>query len=177
MKTAVILTLGLVFASGIAPEAQHHINNPKRRAEIAPAPALPPLPADADRIPPQTLEVVLPAGLHTIVRTPGRILVAHREREWLFERNVLDPRRASATLVEHASRAIVVYEESDLRNLLGLNGWADVLATTSYIGDGASRGAKVRRVRQDIDETRMQPATNRFPDYKVFDVADWLEWR
>lgn len=174
MKTASLVTLGLVFASGFAPEALHQITNPTRRAATAPAPALPPVPADADRLPRQTVEVVLPTGPHTISRTPERILVAHRDREWLFERNTLDPRRASATRVEHTSRLIIVYEESDLRNLLGLNGWADVLAATSY-SEQAPRGATIMGIRPQVDDAVMQPAARRFPTYEVLDVADWLE--
>jgi hypothetical protein len=55
--------------------------------------------------------------------------VAHRNgREWLFERNPIDPRRVSATCVEHASQAIVLYDETDLRVVLGIRGWADVLS-------------------------------------------------
>lgn len=177
MNIAMLVTLGLLFASGNVPEAQHRIDNPKRRAQIAPVPVLPPLPADADRIPRQTVDVRLPGGPHTIVRTPERILVAHREREWLFERNTLDPRRVSATLVDHASRVVIVYEESDVRNLLRLNGWADVLAATSYTGLDASRGATVTRIRPHADETRLQPAASRFPDYTVLDLADWREKR
>jgi hypothetical protein len=65
----------------------------------------------------------------TITRTADRIHVAADDRrEWLFERNAIDSRRVSAALVEHASRVIVLYEESDLRNRLGIRGWADVLS-------------------------------------------------
>jgi hypothetical protein len=66
---------------------------------------------------------------HTITRTATRIHVAKDDgREWLFERNAVDPRRVTGFLVEHGSRAIVVYEESDLRLSLGIRGWADVLS-------------------------------------------------
>jgi hypothetical protein len=91
-----------------------------------------------ERITPLTLEAVhrREAGpgpsrvlRETITRTANRLHVTMDSgHEWLFERNPVDPRRASGFLVRHASRAIVVYEESDLRTELGIRGWADVLA-------------------------------------------------
>jgi hypothetical protein len=64
----------------------------------------------------------------TVTRTIDRIHVATgHEREWLFERNVRDSRRVTGTLIEHVSRALIVYEESDLRRMLGISGWAHVL--------------------------------------------------
>jgi hypothetical protein len=82
-----------------------------------------------------TVEVVVrrqPAGepastiRRTINRSAARVHVLDRNREWLFERNPVDPRRASATLVDHAAHALIRYEESELRNMLGFSGWASV---------------------------------------------------
>ena len=42
-------------------------------------------------------------------------------------RNSVDPRRVSGMLIDHASRSIVVHEESDLRSRLGIDGWAEAL--------------------------------------------------
>jgi len=110
---------------------------PTRRTPDA-SPALPPeLRPGADRITPLTIEVVVqrqrtsgaPQTLRqTIVRTADRIHIMTKEREWLFERNPRDPRRALASAVEHRSQTIVRYEETDLRMMLGIRGWADVLS-------------------------------------------------
>jgi hypothetical protein len=110
---------------------------PTRRTPDS-SPALPPeLPRGVDRIRPLTIEVVVqrrPAAgaplvmRRTIVRTADRIHIRTREREWLFERNPRDPRRVSASAVEHRSQTIVLYEETDLRMLLGIRGWVDVLS-------------------------------------------------
>jgi hypothetical protein len=63
-----------------------------------------------------------------VTRTADRVHVAAGpDREWLYVRNPVDPRRVSATLVDHKSQTLVVYDESDLRNTLGIRGWADVL--------------------------------------------------
>ena len=102
------------------------------------APSAPPaLPPGAERVTPRTLETVTRHKLvsgrpqsvrQTITRTADRIHVATgQEREWLFERNTLDSQRVTGTLIEHASRALIVYEESDLRRLLGISGWAHTL--------------------------------------------------
>lgn len=111
---------------------------PTRRTPTAPPAAPPALPPGAERVAPVTLETLIrrqPAAgrvqtlRQTITRTSDRVHVAASDgREWLFERNVRDPRRVFGSLIEHASRAIVVYDESDLRNMLGLRGWANVLA-------------------------------------------------
>jgi hypothetical protein len=111
---------------------------PKRRAPDAPPRALPGLPSGAGRVTSATLHLVIRRDTERrpsftrrqiVSRTLDRIHIAGYDgREWLFERNSIDPRRVSATLLEHASRAIVLYEESDLRTSLGIRGWADVLA-------------------------------------------------
>jgi hypothetical protein len=85
---------------------------------------------------PVTVEIVIertpghdtePPDRQTVSRTRDRIHTSMEAREWLFERNAVDPRRVSAQLVDHASRSIVQHEESDLRHTLGVSGWADVL--------------------------------------------------
>lgn len=161
-------------ASGPLLEAQHQIVSPKRLAlEQKPTP-LPSLPADADRVEPTTMDVVLDGHAGHVLRTTQQILVVTEKREWLFQRNGLDPRRVSATIVEHAAKAIIQYEESDLRNLLGINGWAEVLAFTSD-SSASSQALKVERVRSGVDALLLRPAVVRFPQYKCFEVADWLE--
>lgn len=56
----------------------------------------------------------------TISRTTERLhLRADDTREWLFRRNPMDPTRVSASLVDHRSRVIVIYDESDLRQRHG----------------------------------------------------------
>ena len=93
------------------------------------------------------------------------------QREWLFERNRIDTRRVTASVVEHAEKTIVLYGESDVRNLLGLNGWAEVLAATSETNQ------PTMSVQAGVDEQVLRPCRTRFPDYKVIDVTDWLEGR
>lgn len=110
---------------------------PTRRAPDAPPEPPPPLPVRAEHVTPLTLHTIVrrqaPGSAarvlrQTISRTADRVHVATRDgREWLFVRNARDPRRVSGFLVEPAARAIVVYDESDLRNLLGIRGWADAL--------------------------------------------------
>jgi hypothetical protein len=162
----------------------------------------------------------------TIHRTADRIHVASSAgREWLFERNVRDPRRVFGWAVDHASRVIVVYDESDLRAALGLRGWANVLTmgfdpeslsdlkasgrTRSLEGiafahhAAAREDAEIREVwwsddeifpcefvtadaagstrftvesvRVGVDAALLQPPPTRFPAYRVFELADWLE--
>jgi hypothetical protein len=113
------------------------VTRPARRAPDAPPAPPPDLPAGADGVEPVTLGVVIVreisgGGEHvvrqTIARTRDRIHVtAGGGREWLFEQNPLDRRRVSGQLVDHARRTIVTHEESDLRNMLALTGWSDVL--------------------------------------------------
>jgi hypothetical protein len=111
---------------------------PPTRRPMADAPAdLPELPPNADAITPMTLVVVLrqDGGFvpgtpirQTVTRTAERIHVqADDRREWLFERISIDPRRATAALVDHPSRTIVLYDESDLRITRHIRGWADAL--------------------------------------------------
>jgi len=96
---------------------------PTRRAPDAPPEPPPALPPGA-RVTPFTLEVVIHLQEGTgyrstfrrrISRTTDRIHVAENDgREWLFERNTIDPRRASGAFVDHRERLIVVYDESAL---------------------------------------------------------------
>jgi hypothetical protein len=119
------------------------------------------------------MEAVSHGEPRKVLRTVNRILVSTREREWLFERNSIDPRRVAATVVEHADKTVVIYGESDVRNLLGLNGWAEVLALTSETS--ASPALTVERIRQGVDDQLLRPCQTRFPTYKVIEIADWLE--
>jgi hypothetical protein len=108
----------------------------RRKPDESPAAPLA-LPKGADRIAPVTIDLAIrrqstsgPSQTvrQTIVRTADRIHIATRDREWRFERNPIDPRRASASAVDHRSQSIVLYEETDLRMMLGIRGWADVLS-------------------------------------------------
>ena len=109
---------------------------PARRLVAATPTAPPPLPPGADRVRPLTLEVRVTtrAGgrahtrAQTVTRAFDRVHVATATGvEWLFERNPVDPRRVSASAVQHAEKVIVVYSESDLRMALGIPGWTHVL--------------------------------------------------
>jgi hypothetical protein len=207
---------------------------PSRRTPDA-SPALPPeLPKGSAHITPLTIEVVVqrrptsgaPQTLRqTIVRTADRIHVMTKEREWLFERNSRDPRRALASAVEHRSRTIVLYEETDLRMMLGIRGWVDVLSlgfdvewlaastrTEDVRTQGGIRFARyaasrpdvrvmdlwwceeqvlpgrfsvidtsgktqltVERIRSGADSSLLVAPEERFPNYRVTGLAEWLE--
>ena len=155
---------------------------PTRRTPDAPPGPPPNLPEGAEGIAPLTIQAIVrrhtTSGAsetlrQTISRTADRIhLAADNGREWLFERNPRDPRRVSAALIEHASQAIVRYEESDLRMTLGIRGWADVLALGVE-----SELLTVKRTRGGVDPSLLRAPDNRFPKYRVFDLAEWLERR
>lgn len=130
-----------ILGSGVMQDArsgpdEFAFSRPIRRPHDA-RPVLPPeLPPAADFVKPLTFDVVVrrqgqkgPAHTvrQTVSRARDRIHMALGDREWLFQRNPVDPRRVSGQIIDHAKRAIVLHEESDLRNMLGLNGWADVL--------------------------------------------------
>jgi hypothetical protein len=128
---------------------------PARRAADARPMAPPDLPAAAASVPPLTLDIAIqrtsPDGSRSTIRqtcsrTADRIHMRSGAREWFFARNVVDVRRVSALLVDHARRTIVHYEESDVRNLLGLTGWADLLAMGADVA-GLSRLTPTGRVR------------------------------
>jgi hypothetical protein len=109
---------------------------PARRAPVHAPAVLPALPENADRIRPVTLDVRIDTTSQsgppvvqrrTMSRTSTRIHLRGEGSEWLFQRNPVDPRRMNGQLVHHATKLIIQHEESDLRNMFGLNGWADVL--------------------------------------------------
>jgi hypothetical protein len=110
---------------------------PARRSTTSPPAAPPALPEAAEKVTPLTLETLVrrQAGTRvesirqTVTRTADRVHTASSDgREWLFERNTRDRRRAFGTLIDHASRTLVLYDESELRNMLGIRGWAQVLS-------------------------------------------------
>jgi hypothetical protein len=235
---AVVHDDGLVASAGAQSAAaragEARIVLPTRRSPNAAAAVLPELPARALDVSPITLEVVTrrtprqgPASTErqTITRTTRLIHVVTDRTEWLFERNQVDPRRVSALLVHHPSRAIVLHDESDLRNTLGVAGWADVLmlgVDASVVnrltpspqsralagmrfrryatrGDGPGLAevwwnqeqllllaatirdaagvttVTVERLEAGADPALLRPPPARFPDYKVIDLAEWLE--
>ena len=136
------IVVGLVSAPALAQTEKATdgwvLTVPKRRAADAPPAVPPPLPPAAESITPTTIEIAVRRGPTTtgskamrqaVARTSERIHVTGDDgREWLFERNPVDPRRVSATMTEHPSKTIVLYGESDLRMSLGIRGWVDVLA-------------------------------------------------
>jgi hypothetical protein len=115
------------------------IELPRRISRRPPPPAAPPeLPARASELPPATFEWVVvwegPDGARgsttqSVVRTAERMLMVADggASEWLFERNPVDTRRVSGYLVDHDRRRVLLHDDSDLRNRLGLRGWSDVL--------------------------------------------------
>jgi len=145
------------------------------------------LPAELWNVAPATITLLVheraagrkSAVKHVVSRTSDRVHLALPDgREWLFTRNALDPRRASGFLVHHGRRAIVVHEESDLRNWLGIRGWVDVLAlgeeTASPRSDLTVRVVR-ESVRPGVDGSLLRAPSERFPDYRVLDLAEWLE--
>jgi hypothetical protein len=131
----------------------------------------PPLFPEAARVAPLTLHVRLQrqaAGRseswrQTIHRTADRIHVAGTgRREWIFERNIRDARRVSGALIDHDTRTIVVYEESDLRNAFGIAGWASVLALGIDPGWFASLApTEEKRIVKGIPVVRYTPVDRR----------------
>lgn len=94
------------------------------------------MPASANDVPPMVFTVVTTrtdehgtrrVSKQTVTRTIDRIRLVPdgSQREWLFERNPVDPRRISGYLIDHRARQILVHQESDLRNREQLRGWAD----------------------------------------------------
>jgi hypothetical protein len=208
---------------------------PTRRAPDGSASAPPRLPPAADRLTPLTLETLIrrdtaagPAQTfhQTVSRTADRVhLATSNRREWLFERNVRDPRRVSGFLVDHAERAIIEYAESDLRMMLGVRGWADVVMLGFDIdllggykpspdartiggirfqlyeterkdsgmrqlwwneehllpsgvvfadASGATR-LSITNARAGVNTDLLRTADSRFPAYRVYTLAEWLE--
>jgi hypothetical protein len=134
----------------------------RRTADVAPE-TPPELPADSEQIIPSTIRV----GGRTIARSRERVTVAGGDREWFFQRNTIDPRRASGALIIHAQRLIVSYEESDLLVALRVRGWTDVLA----IGVG-EQGAETT---PGVSGAALEEPYVRFPNYRTLDVTEWLE--
>jgi hypothetical protein len=89
-------------------------------------------------------------------------------REWLFERNPLDPRRVSGQLIVHARRTIVLHEASDLRNMLGVNGWADVLMLG--VDSGAVSGLKPTGRTRMIGSVRFVRLTSQGQEARISDI-------
>jgi hypothetical protein len=237
---ALLLALAVSGPAAIEPtgEKQHTTVPilPTRRAQDQPPAAPPALPLAADRVPAVTVSVSVSRTLasrranvveRSISRTVDRVHIAEKGREWLFERNIRDPRRVSGSLIEHASQAIVSYEDSDLRMMLGIRGWSDVVALGFEIDllSGYTRGAEVRtidgvrfqkysanhkaatvrelwwneeqllataftlddpagsmrvsisRIRHSVDPALLRLPEARFPGYRAFNLADWLEHR
>ncbi len=173
----------------------------------APVPrTLPALPPGADRVTPLTLQVRITTRApgrvterrQTVTRTVDRVHIVNGDAgataaggvEWLFERNPVDPRRASATYVSHAAKTIVVYSDSDLQTMLGIPGWAHVLTMgvdPSVLGTitpsstprtiDAPDGTRlvIERASATVALQLVQPADLRFPGYRVVNLADWLE--
>jgi hypothetical protein len=144
--------LGLALVSGAGLQVQAALQRPVGAANpevpvlTIPEVSLPRLDASppelpaAHRITPVTFDLVVertvrgrgPATTHqTVSRTLDRVRMREKEQEketeWLFVRNPVDPRRLSGFRTDHAARTVVAYEESEIRNWLGIRGWADVL--------------------------------------------------
>ena len=167
------------------------------------------LPPGADHVTPLTLHVRITTRAsgraserrQTVTRTAQRVHVAsaaegHQARgaaggaEWLFERNPVDPRRASATYVAHATKTIVTYSDSDLQTMLGIPGWVHILtmgvdpailagvtpsSATRTIDRPDGTRLVIERASATVDLQLVQPAELRFPGYRVVNLADWLE--
>lgn len=126
-----------IASSVLAPLAAQSKSNvaalsasPRRTADAPPAAPVD-LPVGADSIAPLTLQERIGSSgtSRTVSRTADRVHIAFEDgREWLFVRNPLDSRRVAGYLVHHSQKAISTYGESDLRNAVGIRGWADVLA-------------------------------------------------
>jgi hypothetical protein len=107
------------------------------RHKTTPAPAPPVLPAVVANVPAYTMQVSIgptdgPATARrrrVVSRAPDRVHVAEgRDTEWLFRRNPLDYSRVSAQLTDHRAQTVTTYDESDVRNLLAIEGWAGVVS-------------------------------------------------
>jgi hypothetical protein len=51
-----------------------------------------------------------------------------RTTEWFFRRNPVVQNRVSGIKIDHRARTLIAYDESDLRNLLGINGWGAIVS-------------------------------------------------
>ena len=110
---------------------------PARRTSDVDRPLPPPdLPFGANRIRALTIDITIQreagGAIHTQTQTVSRTadhvhFSAANGREWLFQQNSRDPRRVQAYLIDHRSRTTVMHAESDLRMLMGIRGWCDIL--------------------------------------------------
>jgi hypothetical protein len=133
---AVVGTHRSMADTGAAGEAIHL---PERTATPVPQSGEPrPAPAAADALAPLTITLATvwegPRGqrhetTQVVMRTTDRVrlVLDGVRKEWLFQRNAVEPARVSGYLVDHTSRQILVHDESELRTGQGLRGWADVL--------------------------------------------------
>lgn len=115
------------------------IHLPERTAASAPeVPDPPPVPPAAEALRPLTVTLTTvwerPHGrrqetTQVVTRTTDRVRLALEgaRKEWLFERNPVDRARVSGYLIDHASRQILVHDESQLQSGQRLRGWADIL--------------------------------------------------
>ncbi|MEO5823406.1 MAG: hypothetical protein ABIT71_23120 [Vicinamibacteraceae bacterium] len=146
---------------GIAGQAPSLIAAPTIPTRTSPLPALAPtaaLPPEALGLEPIAFTVVrrtdprqaVEGAIEQVTRTADRVHVRlSPTREWLYVRNPLDARRVSAVMIDHDQRALVTYEESDLRNTRGIRGWLDVL--TVGLDPDAVRAAAVTTDVRTID--------------------------
>ena len=172
--------------------------NPTRRAPDGPPAAPPELPAGADQVDPLTFEMITThtprkgkaaSQRQVVSRTKDRIHIATAGKEWLFEQNPVDARRVSAYLVHHDAKTVVLHEESDLRNTLGITGWADVLTVGTDPAsphaltpraftvrhDTGVTSVAIRKVRAGVNADLLRDPASRFAGYKALDLAEWLE--
>ncbi len=156
---AVAIGIGLAVTIPVSPLAQGHRRGGSEdvpifivptRAPAAARPASPPdLPREALALVSATLQLQTTRGasgaavVQTVTRTADRVHVeTGAGRELLYMRNPTDVRRVSAMLTDHTARTTVVYDESDLRRVLGIRGWLDVLT----LGFDPGRFAELRPV-------------------------------
>lgn len=111
------------------------IVEPQRRnvrlAPVVEPPSVPPLPAGllSFRVTTRDEAGTPPAEL-TVTRSATRMHVRAGDgrHEWWYERNPVDGRRASACLIDHQAKIILMLDDTTLRVERGIRGWADVIA-------------------------------------------------
>ena len=137
LALASLAAMGATAAS--SPASAQRPRPPVRSDEHrAPPLQLAPIPPALDDVPAVTVEIETRSGVgrgqavqrKTITRTRDRVHVGFGpgRPEWLFERNPTDGRRMSAVLIDHAHRALIEYDESELRSGGLGRGWADVVS-------------------------------------------------
>jgi hypothetical protein len=177
-SAAVSLTLWVGFtATTPAIERQVPVRpTVPHRVSREPAPAGPPdLPAEALGIRPLTVEVrgLWPDGtdatVYHVTRTADRVHVrAGPTREWFYARNPVDPRRVSGVMVDTAQRVLVSYEESELRNVVGIRGWLDVI--TLGVDLAALEGMDATQESRVVDRVAFTRFTARGQNDAISDV-------